>query len=76
MCLHVAQGWHRPQLAHLVSAAQGERQRSLIVPVERRNGHAALPGGMALGVDVRGRSKTLQVNYRTSHQIREQATVC
>ena len=27
----------------------------------------------ALGVDVRGRSKTLQVNYRTSHQIREQA---
>lgn len=27
----------------------------------------------ALGVDVRGRSKTLAVNYRTSHQIREQA---
>jgi mRNA-degrading endonuclease RelE of RelBE toxin-antitoxin system len=27
----------------------------------------------ALGVDVRGRSKTLQVNYRTSHQIRRQA---
>jgi len=27
----------------------------------------------ALGVDVRGRSKTLRVNYRTSHQIREQA---
>lgn len=27
----------------------------------------------ALGVDVRGRSKTLKVNYRTSHQIREQA---
>src|SRR5205814_2250660 len=27
----------------------------------------------ALGVDVRGRSKTLHVNYRTSHQIREQA---
>jgi superfamily I DNA/RNA helicase len=27
----------------------------------------------ALGVDVRGRSKTLGVNYRTSHQIREQA---
>lgn len=27
----------------------------------------------ALGVDVRGRSRTLQVNYRTSHQIREQA---
>jgi superfamily I DNA/RNA helicase len=26
-----------------------------------------------LGVDVRGRSKTLRVNYRTSHQIREQA---
>lgn len=26
---------------------------------------------MALGVDVRGRSKTLKVNYRTSHQIRE-----
>ena len=27
----------------------------------------------ALGVDVRGRSRTLKVNYRTSHQIREQA---
>ena len=27
----------------------------------------------ALGVDIRGRSKTLRVNYRTSHQIREQA---
>jgi len=27
----------------------------------------------ALGVDVRGRSKTLRVNYRTSHQIRMQA---
>jgi superfamily I DNA/RNA helicase len=26
-----------------------------------------------LGVDVRGRSKTLRVNYRTSHQIRQQA---
>jgi len=27
----------------------------------------------SLGVDVRGRSKTLHVNYRTSHQIRSQA---
>ena len=27
----------------------------------------------ALGVDVRGRSTTLKVNYRTSHQIRMQA---
>lgn len=27
----------------------------------------------ALGVDVRGRSKTLRINYRTSHQIRTQA---
>lgn len=27
----------------------------------------------SLGVDVRGRSKTLRVNYRTSHQIRSQA---
>jgi hypothetical protein len=27
----------------------------------------------ALGVDVRGRSTTLRVNYRTSHQIRERA---
>jgi hypothetical protein len=26
----------------------------------------------ALGVDIRGRSRTLRVNYRTSHQIREQ----
>ncbi|MBI4319597.1 MAG: UvrD-helicase domain-containing protein [Chloroflexi bacterium] len=28
---------------------------------------------LALGVDVRGRSRTLRVNYRTSHQIRMQA---
>ena len=28
---------------------------------------------LALGVDIRGRSKTLRVNYRTSHQIRAQA---
>ncbi len=27
----------------------------------------------SLGVDVRGRSRTLQINYRTSHQIRQQA---
>ena len=27
----------------------------------------------ALGVDVRGRSRTLHINYRTSHQIRRQA---
>lgn len=27
----------------------------------------------ALGVDVRGRSTTLKINYRTSHQIRQQA---
>lgn len=27
----------------------------------------------ALGVDIRGRSKTLRVNYRTSHQIRQHA---
>src|SRR5687767_13065136 len=27
----------------------------------------------ALGVDIRGRSRTLRVNYRTSHQIRMQA---
>ncbi len=28
---------------------------------------------LALGVDIRGRSRTLRVNYRTSHQIRTQA---
>ncbi len=27
----------------------------------------------ALGIDIRGRSKTLRINYRTSHQIRKQA---
>src|SRR3989475_8278908 len=27
----------------------------------------------ALGVDIRGRSSTLRINYRTSHQIRTQA---
>ena len=28
---------------------------------------------LSLGVDVRGRSRTLHINYRTSHQIRRQA---
>jgi superfamily I DNA/RNA helicase/mRNA-degrading endonuclease RelE of RelBE toxin-antitoxin system len=28
---------------------------------------------LSLGVDIRGRSSTLRVNYRTSHQIRQQA---
>ena len=28
---------------------------------------------LSLGVDIRGRSRSLRVNYRTSHQIREQA---
>ena len=28
---------------------------------------------LSLGVDIRGRSRTLRVNYRTSHQIRTQA---
>jgi mRNA-degrading endonuclease RelE of RelBE toxin-antitoxin system len=28
---------------------------------------------LALGVDIRGRSRTLHINYRTSHQIRTQA---
>src|SRR5690606_5531896 len=28
---------------------------------------------LSLGVDVRGRSRTLRINYRTSHQIRTQA---
>ena len=28
---------------------------------------------MSLGVDIRGRSQTLRMNYRTSHQIRQQA---
>lgn len=27
----------------------------------------------ALGIDIRGRSRTLRINYRTSHQIRRQA---
>ena len=30
----------------------------------------------ALGVDVRGRSQTLKLNYRTSHQIRSRRIVC
>ena len=29
--------------------------------------------GKSLGVDIRGRSHTMKVNYRTSHQIRKQA---
>ena len=46
-------------------------------PLLRRRPRAAdLPAPFSwksLGVDVRGRSRTLRVNYRTSHQIRTQA---
>jgi hypothetical protein len=55
------------------------------VPEEQR-GHALFFAGdlgqrifqqpfswQTLGVDVRGRSQTLKVNYRTSHQIRQAA---
>lgn len=30
----------------------------------------------SVGVDIRGRSRTLKINYRTSHQIRMQTDVC
>src|ERR1039457_4280066 len=41
--------------------------------LRRRSGTAHIPqpfSWKALGVDVRGRSSTLKINYRTSHQIR------
>lgn len=58
----------------LLSVLGGDRPNSLFFAGDLGQRIFRTPfSWCALGVDVRGRSQTLRVNYRTSHQIRQQA---
>ena len=62
-----------PQLKFLAALA-GNRPNSLFFAGDLGQRIFQQPfSWKSLGVDVRGRSKTLRINYRTSHQIRMQA---
>lgn len=62
-----------PQLRFL-SAIAGDRPNGLFFSGDLGQRIFRQPfSWKSLGVDVRGRSRTLRVNYRTSHQIRSQA---
>jgi superfamily I DNA/RNA helicase/mRNA-degrading endonuclease RelE of RelBE toxin-antitoxin system len=62
-----------PQLKFL-AALSGNRPNSLFFAGDLGQRIFQQPfSWKSLGVDVRGRSKTLRINYRTSHQIRMQA---
>jgi mRNA-degrading endonuclease RelE of RelBE toxin-antitoxin system len=62
-----------PQLRFL-AALGGERPNALFFAGDLGQRIFQQPfSWVSLGVDVRGRSRTLRVNYRTSHQIRHQA---
>ena len=58
----------------LLAALGGDRPNSLFFAGDLGQRIFQTPfSWKALGVDVRGRSHTLRINYRTSHQIRRQA---
>jgi len=62
-----------PQLRFLAAMA-GEREDGLFFSGDLGQRIFQTPfSWKSLGVDVRGRSRTLRLNYRTSHQIRSQA---
>ena len=62
-----------PQLRFL-AALGGEEENSLFFAGDLGQRIFQPPfSWKALGVDIRGRSRTLRINYRTSHQIRRQA---
>ena len=68
-----AQDVNIPQLKLLATLA-GNRPNSLFFAGDLGQRIFQQPfSWKSLGVDVRGRSKTLRINYRTSHQIRRQA---
>ncbi len=68
-----AQDINIPQLKFL-AALSGNRPDSLFFAGDLGQRIFQQPfSWKSLGVDVRGRSKTLHINYRTSHQIRMQA---
>ena len=85
---HVAEGTHPPFEFCVIDEAQdigvaelrflaalgGDRADSLFFAGDLGQRIFRAPfSWRALGVDVRGRSHTLRINYRTSHQIRRQA---
>jgi len=62
-----------PQLRFLAAAA-GSKENALFFAGDLGQRIFQTPfSWSSLGVDVRGRSQTLRINYRTSHQIRRQA---
>ena len=62
-----------PQLRFL-AALRGETEEGLFFAGDLGQRIFQTPfSWLSLGVDVRGRSSTLHINYRTSHQIRRQA---
>ena len=68
-----AQDVNVPQLRFLAALAGG-RENSLFFAGDLGQRIFQLPfSWRELGIDIRGRSQTLRVNYRTSHQIRMQA---
>jgi hypothetical protein len=68
-----AQDINVPQLRFL-AALGGQHRNALFFAGDLGQRIFQLPfSWKSLGVDVRGRSRTLRVNYRTSHQIRIQA---
>jgi mRNA-degrading endonuclease RelE of RelBE toxin-antitoxin system len=68
-----AQDVNVPQLRFLAALA-GERPDGLFFAGDLGQRIFQTPfSWKSLGVDVRGRSSTLRINYRTSHQIRQQA---
>src|SRR5436190_19189396 len=72
-CVDEAQDVGVPQLRFLAALAAG-RPNSLFFDGDLGQRIFQQPfSWKALGVDVRGRSSTLRINYRTSHQIRTQA---
>ena len=68
-----AQDVNVPQLRFLAAAA-GDRPNGLFFAGDLGQRIFQPPfSWKSLGVDIRGRSRTLHINYRTSHQIRMQA---
>ena len=68
-----AQDMGVPQLRFLAALA-GDRKDGLFFAGDLGQRIFQVPfSWLSLGVDVRGRSSTLRINYRTSHQIRRQA---
>ena len=63
-----------PQLRFMAALSAGGRPNSLFFAGDLGQRIFQQPfSWKALGVDIRGRSRTLRINYRTSHQIRMQA---